>query len=333
MKKDIQRTISNVFLFIGLGLLTAMLINLDVFVVVNEMLRVGWYFLLGFGCYLVSLLVSAYAWQRFVDPKSSRARYFDFLRAFWAGHAINQVTPGATMGELTKGTLLGQKVDVENKVASIILFNFTSMFVIQVFTMFGPILLLFAPNLPNDIIFYLFLAALCMALPVIIWFLLLRSGVAEKTIKLVLRLPVLRHKDPSVLLTKAKSIDENIRQFRKNRSRDLVLALFCHLLVRLASVAELWCLLLGLLPDEPASFLIWVALMVLTSSQLLTWAATMVPGQIGILEGGGALLFKLIGMDPVIGFSLELLRRCRKVLGIAIGIFIATWLGVRPFRR
>ena len=64
-------------------------------------------------------------------------------------------------------------------------------------------------------------------------------------------------------------------------------------------------------------------------TQLITWVAGFVPGQIGLAEGAGALLYKFLGLDPITGFSLELVRRLRKVVAIAIGLLFGIVLGIR----
>ena len=327
----VARILNLLFLLTGVGLLIGMLVNLDTEQVLSRMLQAGWFFLAGFSCYVASLLVSAYAWMRMVDRSRFKVSYGKFLSAFWAGHAINQLTPTASLGEVVKGSILKNVISSEELVASIIIFNFASTLVSQGVTLIGPLVCLAFLDLPAQVIGGLFVIALLMGIPIFLLFLLLRWGVAGKAMHLLIKIPLVRIKNPEAVLEKARGIDRRIREFAGRQPGDLTVALCCIFLVRLLSVAEIWLLLLGLVPEQSAGFLLMMALLSQTSSQLITWAATFVPGQIGIMEGGGALLYKLLGLDPVIGFSMELLRRVRRLLGIGLGLLIGLWAGIHPF--
>ncbi len=326
MASRLTKYLNLTFLIIGVGLLVGLLFKMDTEVVGARLVQVGWFFPPAFASYVLGLFLTASAWRCIVDPAASRATYRDFLAALWAGHAVNQVTPTASLGEVFKGTILKGKVDGEELVASLITFNFMSTFVVQIFTILGPVVVLFAVDLSSEVILTLFGAAFIMFIPVGLLALLLRWGVASKVVGLLQRLPLVKFKDPDALLAKARSIDERIRRFRKCRPKKFLGAVFCLFLVRLCQVAELWFILMGLLPDESAGFLLMLALLTQTATQLIAWVMTFVPGQVGVAEGGSALLFQWLGMDPLTGFSMEIMRRIRKLLGISIGLVIGCFV-------
>ncbi|MBW1810873.1 MAG: hypothetical protein JRJ87_21960, partial [Deltaproteobacteria bacterium] len=105
------------------------------------------------------------------------------------------------------------------------------------------------------------------------------------------------------------------------------------IVVRVLQVAEVWIILLALLPDKGAGWLLLLSLLTQAISQLLTWVLSIVPGQIGVAEAGSALLFKLLYLDPLVGFSMELIRRIRKILGIVIGLLIGWLVGMRSEKQ
>jgi len=55
----------------------------------------------------------------------------------------------------------------------------------------------------------------------------------------------------------------------------------------------------------------------------------LVPGCAGVMESGVAGVFALLGLDPTLGMSTELLRRVRKLTAIGIGLLIGSALGAR----
>ena len=332
-KLGLGRILNILFLLLGVGLLVGMLVNLDTAKVASRMLQAGWYFLAGFTCYVASLFLSAYAWMRLVDRSRFKVSFGKFLAAFWAGHAINQLTPAASLGEVVKGTLLKDVMDADELVASIIMNNVLSTAVSQFVTMVAPLICLASLQLPTDVIVGLFVVATALCIPLVLLFFLLRWGVAGKAMKLLLKVPFLKIENPEAKLERARNVDRRIREFARRQPRDLAVAVACDFLVRVLSVAEIWLLLIGLLPDKRIGFLLMMALLSQSSSQLIAWVATFIPGQVGVMEGGGALLYKLVGLDPVTGFSMELLRRVRRILGIAVGLLIGLWAGIRPFQK
>jgi hypothetical protein len=94
------------------------------------------------------------------------------------------------------------------------------------------------------------------------------------------------------------------------------------LAARLCTAAEAAFLLAAITPGQGPLWIVLMAMLMQATTQLIDWIGAFVPGRVGVAEGGVALLFELRGKDPVTGLSVELLRRARKVLGIAIGIVI-----------
>ena len=62
---------------------------------------------------------------------------------------------------------------------------------------------------------------------------------------------------------------------------------------------------------------------------LITTIFTFVPGQIGVMEGGFALLFRLAGFSVALGLSCQLVRRINALVWIAIGSLLLL-VGRRP---
>ncbi|MBW2703965.1 MAG: flippase-like domain-containing protein [Deltaproteobacteria bacterium] len=325
MNKRSARIANIAFLLLGLGLLIGVLLRMDMTEIGQQLLRIGPLFLAAFGCYVLAVLGSSAAWWSMTDPAASRARFHHFVAALWAGHAINTITPTASLGEVFKGTMMKGRIDGQELVASLISFNFLATLITQLFTMIAPLACLALLDLSSEVMWSLFGVACLFFLPVIGMLALLRFGAADKVVRLAGRLPFVRIKDPANLLAKAKAVDLRIQSFPRRRPGRFCLALALLVGVRLMQVAEVWVLLLALMPDKSPTWILLLALVTQTASQLIAWVMTFVPSQIGVAESGSALLFQLLHLDPLLGLSMEVARRLRKLIGTAIGLLIGWW--------
>ncbi len=328
MTSRLTKTINLGFIVLGAGILIGLLIKLDIKEVGQRMIQVGWYFPFVLLAYTASNLLTTLAWMQIVDPASTTARYRDFLAAFWAGHAINALTPTATMGEVLRGTIMKNKVDGEEIVASLVVLHFLNTLSVNIFTLLAPIACLIFIDLPTHVVAFLFGVALAFFIPLALLYALIRVGAAHKAIWLVSKLPMVRLKNPDVLLAKAGSIDCRIRAFRSRRPAAFSRTMVCLALVRLLQAVEVWIILMALLPKQGPLWLLLLAFLTQTATQLIAWGLTFIPGQVGVAEGGAAMLYKFMGMDPLTGFSMELVRRVRKLIGIAIGLIVGFWINV-----
>jgi uncharacterized protein (TIRG00374 family) len=309
-------------LILGIGLLVLALKRLDPGQVWLQIRQVGWYFALSFGMYVVRMLLSGLAWQLCIDPKVSRARFRHLVAASWAGHALNQLTPAASMGEVLKGTILWGLVDGEELIASIVANNFLSTVVAQYYNLIGPLLCLLVLDLPSEVVWTLFGVAVLFCLSIVPLYLVLRLGATGSLVRILSKLPLVKLRDPDALLRRAQQVDLRIRSFRRDRPKDFWKSILVTFLQRMLQAAEIFTILAALLPGRSLGFVAVLALLTHTTTQLITWAATFVPGQIGVSEGGTALIFRLLQLDPVVGFSLSLVRRIQWVIGITIGLLI-----------
>jgi uncharacterized protein (TIRG00374 family) len=327
-----SKILNLIFLLLGAGLLVALLLGLDYAEVGARMVQVGWYFLASFATYVLSLVVTTAAWQQMIDPAHSRAAFRDLLVAFWAGHAINSVTPTGNLGEVYKGTALRGQVEGVELVASLISFNFMSSFSLQLFVALGPPLCLLLPEVPPRITWLLFVAALLAFVPTVVFYALLRMGVTGRLVKLLTRLPFVKIKEPEALLRKAMDVDRRIKESRRQQPWRFVRACFWFACARVLNALEVWVLLMPLLPGHGLVHLLLLALLTQTVSQLVAWVVTFIPSGIGVAEGSTALLYNLLGIGSVVGFSMELVRRARMILGVSIGLALAWVVRIRSSR-
>ena len=316
-------------LALGVVLLAVLLFKLDLQQVGARLRLVGWAFLGVFGAHVLGLVVTAAGWQCMVDPARSRARFRDFLAAFWAGFSINALTPGAQLGAVLRMTILRDKVESEELIASLVMLSFFGYASTMALTLLAPLLCLALLDLPTRTVLVVFGIAVVFCVPMMLIYIFLRRGAAAATIRIIRKLPFVRFKDPERVAEKARAIDRSIRTFRKQRPRLFLYAVLWIAGARLCQVLEYAVLLPVLIPGRGLLWLGAVAFLTQASTQLLAWAMTFVPSQVGVAEANTTLLYQLLGLDPVVGLTIEIVRRIRTVLGVAIGLLIGWAVGVR----
>ncbi len=326
-RRRIVAMLNLVFLVLGLILFVLLVLKLDTAEVGLRLRGLGWGFVGLMILFVLGALVSTAAWRSVIDPARSRARFIDLLVAFWAGSAVNAVTPGGTFGEVFRGTLMRDKVDSEEIVASLVIFNFMGYVSMLLFNLLGPLLCLLLLDLPLRVVAVVFVLSLAFFLPCGLVYFFLRRGAAGIVVAVIRRLPLVRLRDPAGLLEKAHRIDRCIAEFRIRRPRQFAAAVAWLAVARLVQAADYLVLLPALVPGRSLLWLGLVTLLIHSTSQLLSWALTFIPSQIGVAEGKTALLFRLLGFDPVVGLTMEIVRHLRAVIGIALGLLLG-WITV-----
>jgi uncharacterized membrane protein YbhN (UPF0104 family) len=318
------------FLLIGAALLTALILKLDTAQIAARIRQVGWgMFAVVCLYYPLGLLVTTAAWRHTIDPARSRARFRDLLAAFWAGAALNAVTPGGSLGEVWRGTIMRGKVDSDEIVASLVIFNFMSTVSMLLFNLLGPLLCLALLDLPHKTVGAVFAIALAFMIPWVVVYLLLRRGAVGLLVRLIGKLPLVRLRNPEALQARARTVDVRIREFRARRPRDFWLTVLWLAVARVVQAADYLPLLLVLVPGRPVWWLVLVAFLTQTAAQLLSWALAMIPSGIGAQEFNSMKLYGLLGLDPVVGFTMEVIRHIRMPLGIAVGLVLGWIVGAR----
>jgi uncharacterized protein (TIRG00374 family) len=321
LKKSRSAVVNSVVLAVGLVLFIFLLVRLDARTIAAQLQRVGPFFVGAFLCYVANLFFGALTWRATIEPRHSQASVMDLWQAFWAGHAINAVTPAGGAGEFLKASLLRGKLEGRELATSLILYNGINAAVTAGVAVLGAVICFVFLDVPRDatgvvlggstVVLVLFL--------LLLWW--IRSGAASHVVHLAKKLPFVRIDDDAALTERAAEIDRRMRVFMHERPAALTRAVFFCFCVRLFQVAETGFLLYPLMPGEE---IVLIAILMQTASQLIVWIAAFVPAKIGVLEGGNAGLFKLAGLDPATAFTVVLAKRLRMVLGIAIGLALGS---------
>ncbi|MFC1654755.1 flippase-like domain-containing protein [Myxococcota bacterium] len=312
-------------LVLGAGLLIALLAHMDFAEVGARLTQVGWLLPAAVVIHLIGIMLMARGWYEVIDPRFSKAGFGEVLSAYWTGHVINSLTPVKSLGDVLAGTILKDrdKLDGEELVASLVLLNLIASLASLVFVFAGPVICIIA-GFHARVSLSLLVGFLGILFPVALFYVLMRLGLAGRVLRLLNRLPGVRFKDPDAWIARAREVDHRIRVSLTIRRAPFLRSLSSWLLVRLLQTLEIWILLFALLPATGTSDLVLLAILAQTGALLVGGLLSFVPGQIGVAEGGSAFLFGMIGYPPVVGLSMELVRRVCKLAGIGVGLALGS---------
>jgi hypothetical protein len=243
-----------------------------------------------------------------------------------AATALNQVSPVVASGELLKGSMISHEVKPADIVASLAVYHYLNVWMMLGFTALGPLLALLFGDLPRPWIGAMFGVSGALAAGWALIGFLLRRGLGGKLVRFVGRLRFLRPKKAEALERRAAEVDRRIKEFRRERPKRFRRALLFATLPRLTVIIEAFVVLSVLAPDIAPGHILLIALLTQSAQQMINWVAVFVPGRIGVAEGGLALLYEQLGLDPVTGLSFAVLRRMRKLLAAGAGFAVGTYM-------
>ncbi len=327
-RRFIGRWLPLVFLLFGLGLFATVISRLDVGTIGAHLARAGLMLIPAFLAFFGNLACSTAAWYQTLEPKT-RPSFGRLFATFWAGMAINGVTPGGAAGELLKGSLVADRAGKDEALTSLVVYNYLTAMSVLAFTAVGPLPALIWLDLPGRVLAGLFGVAACFGVALLGVRLLLRRGLAGRALSLVARLPFVRIDDIEQKRVRAEQVDARVWEYRRRRPRAFRRMIVFALLVRVCMTLGLYFFLLALMPEQGPLWLAALALLAQSASQLIGWLGVLVPGRVGVMESGLAGVFALLGLDPTVGMSAALLRRVRKLTAIGIGLLIGTALGAK----
>jgi len=253
---------------------------------------------------LLVLSLNAQGW-RVLFPPEVRISPRLLVEAAFIRSAINTLLPVAHIGgEVVAGQFLRKKgIKVSHAVASIVVETTVTLFVQMGFVFLGLVFLLSYVD-STSLVHGLF-AGLLIAFPLALVFVFLQqnSGLFARIQGLYTRFAG----GAFVEAAQGASVDaEIVRLYRK--PGPLLLCAFWQGLSMLGGALELW-VILTLLHERAG----WrLPLLLETLIQAMQSAAFMVPGTLGIQEGGLIAMGSVAGFSPEVALAVSLIRRVRQ---------------------
>lgn len=266
----------------------------------------GWGLLWVTVFHLVPLLINTVAWTSLFSDKI-RPSFAFMVKARWIGESINGLLPAAQVGgSLAKARLLtGRGVPGPLSGASVVVELTVNVITQIIFTVLGLAVLL---TIGNQEIFSTVIIGLGIMTVLVMGFCMVqRLGMFRGFVRLLGRFGGSR--DWEVPAGGAEALDESIKQIY-GRRRSLLIAGLWRLCGWIVGSGEVWLALYFM--GIPVS--VKDAVLLESLGQAVRAAAFLIPGAIGVQEGGFLVLGSLVGLGPESSLALSLMKRVRELL-------------------
>lgn len=293
--------------------------------ILRELGSIGWGLALIVALEVALSAICAVGWW-FTFPRHTRggclARLF-FVRL--AGSALNQITPGASMGgEPVKVLLLRGRFPATLTTASIMCTMLAESLARCLFIMLGLLLALRSVRLgllPLDSL----AAGFALTASAVAAFMVLQiKGFVGPAARVLDRL---RHLGGWVVRIEhaLRMVELHLRELYSNRFLDFAASVALNLAALAVGVVQVW-LLIGWLGIGRN----WaLALAIETLSVLINFVFFFVPGSLGVQEGGKMLIFAALGFPVSAGLTLGIAFRLAALATVAAGLLALPFLRVR----
>lgn len=273
----------------------------------EALLKVGWGILAIMAFYPFGVLTDTIGW-RLLLPPDRRPQLRTMVGPRWICDAINALLPAAQVGgDLVRARMLtwrgvpgpesGASVvtDIVLGVVTEILFALLGVSFLVRYEGFGHVTMAVA----GSIFLFIFLVG--------IFYLMQRHGFFRRVTRLISRL--VQVGDWETIIGNAAALDAAIAATYQRR-RDFFVSSLWRMLGWFLGVSEVWLALYFL--GHPLG--LGGAIMLESLGQAIRHAFFIVPGALGVQEGGFILLGAMVGVGPEIGLAISLIKRVRELL-------------------
>ena len=310
MKKK-QKTLFNLFKFIftvlGLALFSFLVYRTGFDTITSNITLIGYSFIFLIILALVWHYINSLAWYLLLHSSGLKAGFITVFFNKWAAESLNVILPMGNMGgEAFRVIMLSNNLKKENSLSNIIhdrlLHYVGSFFFICAGSLYGIVTL---KNL--DIKIKTFLIAF-LALLFLIFIL----------VKKFLKKGLNKYKFNSI----QKYLDAISNDLFDYEHKTEIIVILLNVLGRVIGTVEIYLVLQFL--GNPFSF--GTCLLLSSFLILLNVVFFIIPGGIGIAEGGQVAFITWLNFSPGLGMSLAIIRRIRQLIMTALGIIIVPFL-------
>ncbi len=322
-----QRRLRQFFLFLGIVLFAYLLYRVHPLVLWQHIRAVGWNFLWVMAWSTVWYLSYALAWEVFLKGLSTRVHLWNIFKIKVAGEAINSVTPLSWGGgDPARVYLLKNHIPLTEGTASVIVDRTLNNLAIALFMIVGVLLLFLKFSLPRELKIGVLVGLSIILLVSVFFYLRSHEGLFQFLIDLLKKLRIKKNFSESTLKT-LYDIDRQISHFYKQNKKGFFWAFLLHFFGRIAGAVEIY--LIGYFLGLPITFT--DAYLLASMTVLVNMVFIFVPGALGVMELAYTGIFSLLGLNPAVGTSLQVLRRARMLLWVALGfVFMAGMKNTHP---
>ncbi|MDO8526816.1 MAG: lysylphosphatidylglycerol synthase transmembrane domain-containing protein [Deltaproteobacteria bacterium] len=326
MKKTVFKTFRAAFLLLGLFLLYGVVKKIGWTAIEAQVTALSWHFIpilsMGFFWYLCYAL----AWQDILKQQENKIPFWSLFQSKIAGDSANAMTPIHFLGgDTLRIWLLRRNTTNVTRLAASVVVDRTINSIAIVLVIFTGVVagFLTIPGLPKQVsigapIFLLFTSGL------IVFFLMRQhKGLFGGILRLAKKLHIAPH-TVTKYEGKAKELDREVLGLYQKSHRAFWVALAYHLLGRLLGIMEVYLIGKAIAPEQ---FTLLIALLLATLAPIVNMVFTFIPGALGVLEGAYSGALYLLGLNPALGLTIQIIKRMRAGLWMAFGF------GIISFRR
>ena len=214
--------------------------------------------------------------------------------------------------------LLREASNVTSLAASVVVDRTINSIAIVAVIFFGAVAaFLTMPGLPRQVA--IGIPVFLVATTALIIFFLLRQhrGLFASLLNLGIRLRIAK-RFAQKQMAKAKELDQKVLGLYQQSHFAFWVALGFHILVRMLGVLEVY--LIGI--SITSQFTPLIALLLATLAPIINAAFTFIPGALGVLEGAYSGALYLLGLNPALGLTIQIVKRIRAGLWMGLGVGI-----------
>jgi len=301
-------------LVIGAGALAVLVHQLGVEGLERVVIGTGWYFLALAAIDLASVLCDAAGVHSFVR-RQAPVSYWRVFAAQASGLAINRLTPGNSMGEPVKVTMLVEHVPATAAVSAIVLFNLATYAVAIATIVLGVPLTLVAIDLPGRaqlLVWGVTAVLVGLALAIVA---LARRGALGTLVDVARRGRLVSAARAGTWQAKVAAIDAQVRQLGRPGSwRGGAFVLASRLLNSLGTIVVM------VAADVPLTAPLVLAM--LSIGIVITWLSNVVPLGLGVADGSNYALYGALGSTGAAGLVFTMINRARTCVLALMGLTV-----------
>ncbi|MBT6601741.1 MAG: flippase-like domain-containing protein [Nitrospina sp.] len=308
------------FLLIGCLLLAWAISTVNLFAVVNLLIKLGYGFLIVLILYGIVTWVDTIAWKN--NFKREETRQFS-LWSLWCirqiGEAYNTITPLGTLGgEPIKAQLLKEKhgLSLKQGMASQVIARTTFLIGLILFFIPGIFFTLQSNVIPNEIKGACILSMAILSILIFLFLIFQITGTLGKLARWSSKRPF--GKKMNVFLKKLEILDESISSYYRQDIRRAIISVSYAFIGWVIGMAELYVTLYFLGYNLSLTDL-WL---IEALAQLIRNASFFIPLSIGAQEGGLLLIFTALGLPGTLGITVSFVRRIKELLWVCLGLAI-----------
>ena len=324
-KINSQKAIKNIFLVIGLIALGVMIHKLGFMTIVKNIKETGWWFIPVIALWGVVYAMNTFSSMLIIrdgSDKSKSVKFGNLYKVTLTAFAINAATPaGLVGGEPYKIMELKPYLGITKATSSVILFTMMHIVSHFIFWIVSILLAAMVLSVKEDWTGVL-ITTLCVCVFLIyIFYKGYRKGMVMHTLNLLKKLPFLRKRISAFILDKQeqiKTIDTQIASLHGENKVKFYASLGMEFLGRIVSCAEIYFLCLAF--GQPVSYIYCILIIAFVS--LVGNLVFFSPMQLGAREGAFLIIFGILGLPSLWGFSISLISRIRELFWLFIGMVL-----------